>query len=145
MTPDERARRCAQILWERDLASRALGIELESVAAGRACCRLLVAEQHANGHGICHGGLVFTLADTAFAFACNGYNRATVAQHNTISFIAPARLGDTLVAEAAEQSLRGRSGVYDVRVAREDDDETIALMRGCSRVVDGHFFEEEGH
>ena len=143
MTPDERARRCAEILWERDLASRALGIELESVAPGRARCRLLIAANHANGHGICHGGLVFTLADTAFAFACNGYNRVAVAQHNTISFVAPARLGDALVAEAHEQSLRGRSGVYDVRVAREADEETIALFRGCSRVVDGHFFEEE--
>jgi len=142
MTPDERARRCAEILWERDEASRALGIELERVGAGSALCSLVVESRHTNGHGICHGGIVFMLADTAFAFACNGYNRAAVAQHDSITFVDPARVGERLHAEAVEQTLRGRSGVYDVKVAREDG-ETIALFRGCSRVVDGNFFDEE--
>ena len=142
MTPAERARRCAEILWERDEASRALGIELEWVSAGGARCSLLVESRHANGHGICHGGIVFMLADTAFAFACNGYNRATVAQHDSITFVDPARVGERLYAEASESSLRGRSGVYDVHVTREDG-ETVALFRGCSRVIDGNFFDEE--
>ena len=96
----------------------------------------------AYGYGLFTGGLVFTLADTAFAFACNGHNRPAVAQHNTITYVVPARLGDTLVAEAEERSLSGRSGLYDVRVAREADDETIALFRGCCRVVGDHVFEE---
>ena len=142
MTPDERARRSAEVLLEHDRASRELGIELESVGPGRARCRLAVAERHVNGHGTCHGGVLFALADTAFAVACNARNRPAVAQHNTITYLAPAHAGDALVAEAEEVALRGRGGVCDVRVVREADGETIALFRGSSRIVGERVFEE---
>ena len=141
MTPEERAIRCAELMWQRDQASQSLGIMLEDVGPGRAVCSLLVEQRHTNGHEICHGGYTFTLADTAFAFACNSYNQNAVAQHNTITYIKPALLGDTLHANALEVSRAGRSGVYDVRVSNQHD-ETIALFRGSSRTVRGHFFEE---
>ncbi len=103
---------------------------------------LKVEKHHTNGHDICHGGVIFSLADSAFAFACNSYNKLAVAQHNTISFIAPGVLGDVLTATAREVSLRGRNGIYDVSVTRGDGT-VIAEMRGCSRVIAGQHFEEE--
>jgi len=102
---------------------------------------LLVAQHHTNGHDICHGGFIFTLADTAFAFACNSYNQVTVAQHNLISFIAPGKLGDTLTADCVELSRSGRSGTYDVSVKNQHD-ELIALFRGHSRTLKGQLFDE---
>jgi acyl-CoA thioesterase len=123
-------------MWAGDSASRRLGIELDEVGDGRARVRMTVADWMLNGHGICHGGLVFTLADTAFALACNSGDDAAVAAACDVVFVAPARGGDLLVAEAAERSRFGRSGLYDVSVRREDG-APIAEFRGLSRVVVG--------
>ena len=94
-----------------------------------------------NGHGICHGGFIFTLADSAFAFACNSYNRVTVAQQNQITYLLPGQPGDLLTAEACETSLQGRSGIYDVTVSNAAG-QTVALFRGLSRTIRGQHFEE---
>lgn len=126
----------AEAMWAADTASRRLGIELDEVGAGRARVRLAVAEWMLNGHGLCHGGLVFTLADTAFALACNSGPEDAVAAACDIVFAAPARAGDELVAEAAERTRFGRSGVYDVTVRRSDGT-VIAEFRGRSRIVGG--------
>ncbi|MEM8851392.1 MAG: hydroxyphenylacetyl-CoA thioesterase PaaI [Pseudomonadota bacterium] len=141
MTPKDRARRAAQAMWSQDAASAWLGMELASVDEGTATLRLTVEARHCNGHGFCHGGITFALADSAFAFACNSRNQATVAQHNSITYTAPGRLGDTLTATATEVSLTGRSGVYDVAVTNQAG-EAIALFRGLSRAVKGRIFEE---
>lgn len=141
MTPQERADRSAQAMFAQDQATKWLGAEIESVGPGHACLTLTVAPHHCNGHGICHGGFIFTLADSAFAFACNSYNQSCVAQHNQISFIAPGKLGDTLTAEAREISRTGRSGIYDVTVFASDKSK-VAEMRGCSRQIKGQHFEE---
>jgi acyl-CoA thioesterase len=128
---DELARRCADTMYAADVASRTLGIELGDVAAGRATARMRVTAAMLNGHGICHGGYVFLLADTAFAFACNTYNEVTVAAAGDIVFVAAARRDDVLVAEASERVRSGRTGVYDVEVRRGD--EVVAAFRGLSR------------
>ena len=141
LTPSERARKSAEAMWSGDRASAWFGMSLDDVDEGRATLSLTVAEHHTNGHGICHGGVIFALADSAFAFACNSRNQATVAQHNTITYIAPAKLGDRLIAEAREVSLASRSGLYDVAV-RTDTATTIAEFRGCSRMVRGTLFEK---
>lgn len=141
MTPQQIARKSADAMWVGDEASRFLGLTLDAVGPGSATTSLAVQAHHANGHGICHGGYIFTLADTAFAFACNSYNRLAVAQHNTISFMRPGRVGAMLVAEAREVSLAGRSGIYDVTV--RDGASVIAEFRGASRLIDGAHFEME--
>lgn len=128
-------------MWSADQASKWLGLTLDAVGPGTATLSMTVAAHHTNGHGICHGGFIFTLADSAFAFACNSYNRHAVAQHNTISFMRPGKLGAKLVAEAREISLAGRTGIYDVTV--RDADTVIAEFRGVSRVIDGVHFEME--
>ena len=125
-------------MWADDRASKWLGLSLDAVGPGTATMSMTVAAHHANGHGICHGGFIFTLADSAFAFACNSYNRHAVAQHNTISFLRPGKLGATLIATAREVSLAGRSGIYDVTV--RDGDTVIAEFRGASRTIDGQHF-----
>jgi acyl-CoA thioesterase len=131
------ARRGAEAMWATDRASQALGIEVSDVAPGRAVARLTVGPTMVNGHAIAHGGYVFTLADTAFAFACNTYGMVTVARSADITFVAPARAGDRLRAEAVERQRSGRSGIYDVTVRREDEPGTpgqvIAEFRGHSR------------
>lgn len=136
MTADELARAVADVMWSRDNASRHLGMVIEEVAAGYARMSMSVAESMTNGHGICHGGFIFTLADSTFAFACNGTNQNTVAQHCSISFLAPVKLGERLTAEAREVSRIGRGGLYDIRVMR-DDGEAVAEFRGHSRTVKG--------
>ncbi len=141
MTPKERAERAAQAMWSADNASPWVGLQIDKVDEGQATLSMTVERHHANGHGICHGGIIFMLADSAFAFACNSRNQSTVAQHNTISYIAPGRLGDRLIAEAREVSLTGRSGIYDVTVTNQLK-EVIAEFRGCSRAVPGQLFEE---
>ena len=141
MTPEERAVRSADAMWARDAASRALGATLDAVGEGTARLSLTVEPRHCNGLGTCHGGVIFTLADSAFAFACNARNRLTVAQHAQVSFLAPARAGDRLVAEAREVHLAGRSGLYDVRVTGPDG--PVAEFRGMSRAIPGHHFDEE--
>ena len=141
MSPAERAARSAEIMWADDAASKWFGFELIEMGEGTATVALDIAPHHCNGHGTCHGGVTFALADTAFAFACNSRNQATVAQHCMVSFTAPGRAGDRLVAEAREVSLTGRSGIYDVTVTR--DGVALAQFRGMSRAIPGHLFEEE--
>jgi len=144
MTPEDRAQRVAQAMWARDAASKWLGAELVSVGPGRAVLAMQVAAHHLNGHGICHGGFIFTLADTAFAFACNSYNKVTVAQENTVTFLSPGQPGERLQASAVEAARTGRSGVYDV-VVTGGDGRKVALFRGLSRTVQGQHFPEEAH
>lgn len=139
MTPQEIAERSAAAMWARDDASKWLGASLDAVGPGTATMSMTVERHHTNGHDICHGGFIFTLADSAFAFACNSYNQVVVAQHNTISFIAPGALGDRLTADAKEVSRNGRSGLYDVHVTNQDG-KLIALFRGASRAIKGQHF-----
>lgn len=127
----EIARKCRDTMYGNDLASQALGITVEVPAPGQAEARLEVDRHMVNGHDICHGGYIFTLADTAFAFACNTYNRVTVAASASIEFVQPARLGDRLLATAVESHRGGRMGVYDVTVTRNEDD-VVAIFRGRS-------------
>jgi acyl-CoA thioesterase len=141
MTPEEIARRSANAMWARDDASKWLGARLDAVGPGTASMSMMVEKHHTNGHDICHGGFIFTLADSAFAFACNSYNQIAVAQHNTISYIAPGFRGDRLTAQAREISRNGRSGLYDVRVTNQDG-RLIAEFRGASRVIKGVHFED---
>jgi acyl-CoA thioesterase len=144
-----RARASAQSLAERvaarmsdaDRASRALGMRIESVAPGRAEMTMTVRDDMLNGHAICHGGYIFLLADSTFAFACNSYNRNTVAQGCSIDYLAPARAGDVLHASGVERSRTGRTGVYDIEVTN-DHGTTIALFRGKSYRVDGNIVDE---
>jgi phenylacetic acid degradation protein PaaD len=134
----EVAERAAAAMLAGDAASRGLGMQLVDAAPGRATVRMTVRADMVNGHGTGHGGFTFTLADSAFAFACNSYNRSTVAAGCDIAFLAPTRAGDVLVATAVERSREGRDGVYDVTVRREDGDGTVvAEMVGRSREVRG--------
>ncbi|MEM8951041.1 MAG: hydroxyphenylacetyl-CoA thioesterase PaaI [Pseudomonadota bacterium] len=129
--PDEQdlAQAVGDSLYERDEASQALGITVEAIGPGHARLHMTVREDMLNGHQTCHGGLIFTLADSAFAFACNACNRVTVALGAQITFIEPAKLGDLLIAEATERSRTRRTGVYDVDVSTSDG-RRIALFRG---------------
>ncbi len=136
MSPEELAAACARAMYSADEASRGLGITVEDVAPGRATARMRVSGTMLNGHQICHGGYVFLLADTAFAFACNTYDAVTVAAACDIVFASPAHREDELVAEARERVRFGRSGVYDVTV-RRDDGSVVAEFRGLSRTVEG--------
>jgi acyl-CoA thioesterase len=119
-----------------------LGIQVDQIAPGFARCSMTVRRDMVNGHDTCHAGLIFTLADSAFAFACNACNRATVALGAQISFTAPARLGDVLVATATEQSRTRRTGVYDVRIVTRDGRE-IALFRGSSYETRGPVLRDD--
>lgn len=136
MTEDAEAlaRRCAEQMYAADRASQVLGITISDVSPGRATARMTVTETMVNGHDLCHGGLVFTLADTAFAFAGNTYGVVTVAAGADVVFVAPARLGDELVATAVERHRGRRTGVYDVTVRRGG--EVIAEFRGRSHATD---------
>lgn len=142
LSAEEIARRSADAMWARDDASKWLGASLDAVGPGTARLSMTVEKHHTNGHDICHGGYIFTLADSAFAFACNSYNTLVVAQHNAITFIAPGRLGDRLVADAREIARFGRSGIYDVRVTNQAG-ALIAEFRGNSRVIEGRHFDED--
>ncbi len=130
------ARACAEAMWAQDQASRHLGMVLEHVAPGEARLAMTVTEVMANGHGDCHGGYVFTLADSAFAFACNSYDARTVGQSCAITYLRPARVGQRLVAHAVERARAGRSGLYDVTVSAEGAG-VVAEFRGQSRTVPG--------
>lgn len=142
MTPQERAEKSAEALWREDYASQWAGFEITEIAEGRAVLEMTVEKHHCNGHGICHGGITFMLADTAFAFACNSRNLNTVAQQNSITYLAPGRVGDRLRAEAREVSLAGRSGIYDITVTTQEGAK-IAEFRGLSRTIKGHLFAED--
>ena len=141
LSPEEIARKSADAMWARDDASKWLGMSLDAVGPGTATLSFTVEVHHTNGHDTCHGGYIFTLADSAFAFACNSHNRLAVAQHNTITYVAPGRLGDRLKAEAREIALFGRSGLCDVRVT-DQNGKLIAEFRGASRTLEGKHFEE---
>jgi acyl-CoA thioesterase len=130
------AERVAAAMYARDRASQAMGMRLAAVGPGRAELTMTVRADMLNGHAICHGGFIFTLADSAFAFACNSYNLTTVASGCTIDFVAPAHEGDALTARAAERSVSGRTGVYDIEVTNQRG-ETIAFFRGKAYRVRG--------
>ena len=132
--PQALAERAAAAMYDADLASHHLGIQIEQVAPGQATARMQVRDTMLNGHAICHGGYVFLLADTAFAFACNTYGPTTVAAACDVVFLGPAHLGDELIAEATERRRFGRSGIYDVTV-RLPDTTVIAEFRGHSRTL----------
>lgn len=136
MDADALAKACAKAMWAEDRASRGLGMELVSVGPGRAEFAMTVTDRMVNGHDLCHGGFIFTLADSAFAFACNTYNQRTVAQHCAVTFLTAGKLGDRLTARAVEVSRRGRSGIYDITVTRQDGI-VIAEFRGHSRTIEG--------
>lgn len=138
----ETAERSAAAMWANDQASQGLGMEIAAIAPGRCTMRMPVEARMLNGLATCHGGYIFTLADSAFAFACNSHNQMTVAQHCAVTFHAPGRLGDVLTATAEEVTLQGRSGLYDVMV-RNQDGTLIASFRGHSRAVKGQHFHQE--
>jgi acyl-CoA thioesterase len=142
MTPDARARKCAELMFAKDSASPGLGMAIQSVGPGHAVMTMTVRPDMLNGHRICHGGFIFALADSTFAFACNTYNQLTVAQQNQITYLNPGKAGEVLTARADEVSRTGRSGIYDVTVTGEDG-RTVALFRGLSRTVKGQHFPEE--
>ncbi len=131
MTDTEIAQQCYESMWRDDQASRDLGMTVAVTEPGSAWAEFEIRENMVNGHGLCHGGYIFTLADSAFAFACNTYNRVTVAAGASIEFVRPARLGDKLVATAKELSRGGRTGIYDVTVSNQDS-EVVAIFRGRS-------------
>jgi acyl-CoA thioesterase len=141
VTPEELARACADAMWADDHASRGLGISLDHVAPNRSRLSMTVTQAMANGHGMCHGGFLFALADSAFAFACNTDNQRRVAAHCSVTYLAPARLGQVLVATAELRAEAGRSGLYDVRVATEAG-ELIAEFRGLCRSLGQNFFPD---
>ena len=134
------AERVAEGMFSRDRASQALGMRIAGVGPGHAELVMTVRADMLNGHAICHGGFIFSLADSAFAFACNSYNQTTVASGCAIDFMAPAREGDVLTAVARERSVSGRTGVYDIEVKNQRG-ETIALFRGKSYRIKGHVIE----
>ncbi|WP_246485762.1 hydroxyphenylacetyl-CoA thioesterase PaaI [Kribbella qitaiheensis] len=138
---DNLAAAVAAAMWAEDSASASLGMRLVRVGEGTAVLEMPVRDDMVNGHGIAHGGFVFTLADSAFAFACNSRNQVTVAQGADIVFIAPAQRGDILIAEAVERASYGRNGIYDVTVRRGDD--LIAEFRGRSRQLPGTILKEK--
>lgn len=131
MDETDLARRCAETMYANDAASRAFGIRVDVPAAGRANATMTVRSDMVNGFDVCHGGLVFTLADTAFAFACNGYDDRSFAAAASIDFLRPARLGDELRAQAREDYRGSKSGFYSVEV-RNQHDEVVAVFRGRS-------------
>jgi acyl-CoA thioesterase len=134
------AERVAGQMYANDRATRALGMRVEAIAPGRAHLTMRVTDDMLNGHGICHGGYVFLLADSTFAYACNSYNRNTVAQGCSIDYLAPARSGDVLHARGVERSRTGRTGVYDIEVT--NGTATVALFRGKSYRIDGTIVAE---
>lgn len=140
LTPQQLAEACADAMYSRDKATRALNMKIEHVAPGEATLSMTVTEQMIQGHDSCHGGYIFTLADSTFAFSCNTYNTVTVAQGCTIDYIAPGKLGDRLTAHGKEQSRGKRTGVYDIRIENQRG-ELVALFRGKSYQVRGTVIE----
>ncbi|MGG5809399.1 hydroxyphenylacetyl-CoA thioesterase PaaI [Falsiroseomonas sp. CW058] len=141
MTPGQMAEACARAMWAEDRASAGLGMEIARIAPGECDMTMRIEERMVNGHGIAHGGFIFALADSAFAFACNSFNRRAVAQSNTITYLRPARLGDRLTARAVQTASAGRSGITDVTVT-DGEGRPVAVFRGLSRVIEGHLVED---
>ena len=135
------AERAVEALWSGDQASQRLGMQIESCGPGRATVTMRIRPDMVNGHRICHGGLVFALADSAFAFACNSYGDNTVAAGAAIEFLAPGREGDVLRAVATERWRAGRAGIYEIEV-RNQRDETVALFRGRSHQIAGRLIDD---
>jgi acyl-CoA thioesterase len=138
---DELARRAAEAMWSGDHATQGLGMELVNVAQGFAEITMPVRQEMVNGHGICHGGFIFTLADSAFAFACNSRNQMTVAAGARIDFIKSAKEGDVLTARARVVHQGNRTGVYDAQVVNQAQ-EVIAEFRGNSATIGGQLVDE---
>ena len=135
--PHALARQVAESMFAVDTATKdTMGMQILSCEPGRAVLRMEVKPLHLNGHQICHGGFIFTLADSTFAFACNSYNKVAVAAGCSIEFLKPAKLGDVLTCEGIEQTLSGRHGIYDMRVTNQHG-ETIAMFRGKSAQIQG--------
>lgn len=142
LSPQALAEACARVMWEDDRASQHLGMQLDAVGPGTAVLSISIDAAMTNGHRTCHGGHIFTLADSAFAFACNSYNLRAVAQHCSITFIAPAFEGDRLTATGHEVQRYGRSGIYDIVVTNQKG-EPIAEFRGQSRTIGGTLLPTE--
>ncbi len=140
MDASELARAAGEAMWREDRASKLLGMKLEELRPGYARVSMPVTGQMANGQDLCHGGLIFSLADSSFGFACNSRNQRALAASCSIEFLAPARIGDTLTAECAEQAVAGRTGIYDARVVNQSG-ELIALFRGRAATVKGRWVE----
>ena len=136
LDPQQLAEQVRALMFENDRATRALGMQVTAIGPGRATLTMPVRADMLNGHATCHGGFITTLADSAFAFACNAGNEMTVASGLSIDFVAPARLGDVLIATGVEVSRAGRTGVYDVTV-RNQRDELVAAFRGRSYTMKG--------
>ena len=132
----------AAAMWSRDHATQALGMAIAAIAPGSATLTMPVRQDMLNGHGICHGGFMFTLADSAFAYACNSHNRNTVAAGCSIEFLKPAQVGDLLTCEGVEQMRQGRHGIYDMTVTNQKG-EVVAMFRGKSAQIPGTVFPEE--
>jgi acyl-CoA thioesterase len=141
LSPQALAEACAEAMWSDDLTSQRLGMRVEHVAPGEATLSMEVTDFMLNGHGLAHGGFIFALADSAFAFACNGYNQRAVAHQASITYMAPARRGDRLTAVARELYRQGRNGIYDVHVTNARG-EPVAEFRGHSRTVKGTHLPE---
>jgi acyl-CoA thioesterase len=141
MDPAALAKAAAEVMWRDDNASKWLGMKVEEVRPGYARLSMAVTRDMVNGHNLCHGGLIFTLADSTFAFACNSHSQRAVAAGASIEFLAPAFLGDLLTAEGMEQALKGRTGVYDMKVSNQKG-ELIALFRGKSATIKGLLVED---
>lgn len=132
------ARQVGESMFAVDTASKdTMGMQLVSCEPGRAVLRMTVRELHLNGHKICHGGFIFTLADSTFAFACNSHNKVTVAAGCSIEFLKPGQLGDVLTCEGVEQLLQGRHGIYDMKVTNQRG-EVVAMFRGKSATIQGN-------
>ena len=141
MSDADLARRVTLKMRETEGPTQTLGLALEAVDAGFARVSMIVREEMLNGVGTCHGGVLFTLADTAFAYACNSRNSATVAQQAAIAFLSPARAGDTIVAQAQELAVEGRTGVYQVMLANQDG-RVVAIFDGLSRTLGRPILDE---
>ncbi len=140
LTPEQIARRCADIMWPDDHAARGLGMAIVAVGPGTATLTMTVRQDMVNGHGTCHGGFIFAVADSTFAYACNSFNHRAVAAGVDINFLAPAHLGDLLTAHGHARHQGGRSGVYDIEVSNQDG-KLVAVFRGRAARIKGHFFD----
>lgn len=142
MNAQEIARRCADIMWPDDHAARGLGMKIEAVGPGTATLTMTVRPDMVNSHGTCHGGFIFAVADSTFAYACNSFNHRAVAAGVDINFLSPAHLGDLLTARGQARHQGGRSGVYDIEVTNQEG-KLVAVFRGRAARIKGHFLDPD--
>jgi acyl-CoA thioesterase len=140
LDPQALAEACRDALWADDEAAKSLGVTIDAVGPGTARASLTIIRTMANGHGVCHGGYIFCLADMAFAYACNSHGPRVVAQHCSVTFLAPAKVGERLTADARETTRWGRNGLYDISI-RGGDGRLVAEFRGHSRQIPGHLLD----